>query len=140
MTPYPVLAKVSSLPDRCSACFFNTVEIVQSVSLLLFRFGFLALRCLLLIITWTLCFVGKVAVDFFFLQVVRIVLISAVAWLKHGTWLTNGSSEHSCFPLYKTVQRTANAFPAFIEHMGINHGRLHILMPQKLLDRTNSVA
>ena len=38
------------------------------------------------------------------------------------------------------VERAANGFHAFVEHMRINHGRIHIFMPQQFLHCPQRVA
>jgi hypothetical protein len=34
----------------------------------------------------------------------------------------------------KPIDRTANAVASLVQHMGMNHGRTHILVPRQFLD------
>lgn len=40
----------------------------------------------------------------------------------------------------RVIERAAHPAPAFVQHMGIDHRRFHILVSQQLLDRPNVIA
>lgn len=44
-----------------------------------------------------------------------------------------------CINRLAFIDRTAHAVPAFIEHMGVYHGRVHILMTQEILNRADVI-
>ena len=45
-----------------------------------------------------------------------------------------------CISELQPVDRAADAVAALVEHMGVDHGRAHVFVTQKLLDGANVVA